>query len=251
MLVPIFGASVLMFSCGQGPSFKESGNVPAAASPKGSAAEQVSGNGDPKSAEDDVPVTIDNEGNPIPPSEGTSGGTTAGTGSGGQSTTTKPPTSKTISAGPGQVYKIPATVTDEDAASLQNCLVKWRDNLPARFAYYRRIAASVSVYGYGTSINDQLRTDGPSLILVAAAVNVGGSPVYNLQNPNGYYCIKVGVNVLTSLQVNLNCAAHLADSKVNVNVGSTVNGTTVAVGVDVMSTIKVVDSRPAGDVCIR
>lgn len=84
-----------------------------------------------------------------------------------------------------------------------------------------------------------------------AAVNVGGAVTYNLLNPNGYYCMKVNVNVNQQLTINLHCNARLADSKVGVNVGSTVSDSTSAVGVHVNSTVNVQTVRPAGDQCVR
>lgn len=241
--------TVAAMGCGQGPAFNESQGVKSLQDDSGGGGE-TSDSGTPASAGDPVPIMIDEHGNVIKTvgtADAKAGGTTTGTTT--KTVATDP--GKTITAGPGQIFKIPSDVSDDDAAALQNCVVKWKDNLPARFATYRRTAAQVSVMGYGTALNDTLRTTEPSLILVVAAVNVGGKPVYNLLNPNGYYCVKVGVNVLTALEVNLNCAAHLSDSKVNVNVGSTVNNTTAGVGVAVMSTITVNNQSQAGDVCIR
>jgi hypothetical protein len=139
-----------------------------------------------------------------------------------------------------------------DLDALHKCLAKWKNNpFKGKVDNYQKINASVSVGGFGNLINDTERTDEPFLVLVEAGVNVGGAPIYNLLNPNGYYCIKVNVNVLTALTVNLHCHARLADQQVNVNVGSGQNDTTSTVGVHVLSNITVTPVRPAGDACIR
>jgi 4-diphosphocytidyl-2C-methyl-D-erythritol kinase len=113
----------------------------------------------------------------------------------------------------------------------------------------RRIAAAVTVGGYGVAINDVTQTTGPSLVLVDAGVNVMGSPVYNMLNNNGYYCMKVNVNVKTALTVNLACNARLADNSVQVNVGGTTGGTTSVVGVNVNSNVVVRPMTPSGGAC--
>jgi len=113
----------------------------------------------------------------------------------------------------------------------------------------RRIYAAVTVGGFGVAVNDVTQTSGPALILVDAGVNVGGAPVYNMLNNNGYYCMKVNVNVNTAFTVNLACQAHLADNSVQVNVGSSVGGTTSAVGVNVNSNVTVRPVTPSGAAC--
>lgn len=140
----------------------------------------------------------------------------------------------------------------DDADVLHKCLAKWKDHpFKGTVNNFRKISASVSVGGFGNLINDTENTAQPYLILVDAAVNVFGAPTYSLMNRNGYYCMKVNVNVSTSLNINLHCNARLADQKVNVNVGSTQNNTTSAVGVHVLSNVQVNTVRPEGDTCIR
>lgn len=152
---------------------------------------------------------------------------------------------------PEELPDIPAA-DEDDLGALHKCLSQWRNNPFKGTVYnYQRIYASVSVGGVGNVINDNESTDEPFLILVDAGVNVGGAPTYNLMNKNGYYCLKVNVNVLTNLNVNLHCNARLADQRVNVNVGSTQNDTTSAVGVHVLSNVQVNNVRPEGDSCIR
>jgi hypothetical protein len=131
-------------------------------------------------------------------------------------------------------------------------LAQWTSHpFGATVTNYKRIAAAVTVGGIGNAINDRTVTSEPQLVLIAAGVNVGGTPSYNLLNPNGWYCLKVNVNVLTEFNINLHCAAHMADSRVNVNVLSDQNDVTSAVGVHVLSTVKVNDVKPANADCIR
>ena len=241
-------------ACGQGPSFLENQNVNPMSSGKAgdgptgtdsADATQAGSTPEVRTASDDVPIMIDDHGNII---KNPSAGSQPGSGTTGSGTTTPP---APIVVGPDPGYKLPPSVDNGDAAALHECLMKLNGQLPPKFKYYHKIVAQVSVFGVGTAINDQLRTDGPALTLVVAGVNVGGTPIYNFLNPNGYYCIKVGVNVMTNLTVNVHCNARLADSKINVNVGSTVSDTTAGIGVAVMSTINVNTQRPAGDTCVR
>ena len=143
-------------------------------------------------------------------------------------------------------------VSKEDETALKQCLTKWRDApVDVLIKNVATINAAITVGGYGAGINDTARTAEPKLILVKAAVNVLSTTTYNLMNPNGYYCIKTNVNVLTTLTVNLHCAAHLAEVKLDVNVGGAVSGQPAVRGVSVLSDVKIVDQKPAGDKCIR
>jgi hypothetical protein len=171
------------------------------------------------------------------PGEVTNGETSVGTGTDG----THPPTT-TI---PG--------ADDDDLDALHKCLSKWQGNPfnGTQVNNFRRIAAAVTVGGFGNAVNDTEETAAPFLILIDAGVNVGGAPTYQLLNPNGYYCMKVNVNVSTAFTINLHCNARLADSKVNVNVGSTQNDTTSDIGVHVLSDVVVNAVRPEGDKCLR
>ena len=141
--------------------------------------------------------------------------------------------------------------TEADLEALYKCLSKWPGHpFKGNVENYRKIAASVTVGGYGNAIDDSRVTEEPFLILLTAGVNVLGAPTYQLLNPNGYYCINVNVNVKTQLTVNLDCRARLADAKVDVNVLSNQDGTTSAVGVHVLSDIDIVDVGDSSD-CLR
>jgi len=130
-----------------------------------------------------------------------------------------------------------------DDAAVAQCLTKFGSHpFGQRHKYnYRKIAASVQVLGVGNAVVDTVATPEPSLILISAGVSVLGQTNYQLLNPNGWYCLKVSVNVLTNLNINLHCKAKLADNKVDVNVGS--NSQPVGqVGVHVGSGVKVTPS---------
>lgn len=129
-------------------------------------------------------------------------------------------------------------------AALKKCLAKWSGHpfSQQHIQAARVIAAAVTVNGQGQPVVDAVTTPGPELILIAAAVNVGGSATYELRNPNGYYCMQTVVNVDASTTVNLACGAKLADPKVQVGVGN--DGSPLgAVGVHVGSNVTV--NRPS------
>jgi len=137
------------------------------------------------------------------------------------------------------VFSVPG-LTPSEQVQVAQCITKWgRVPFTGTFTNVRRIKAAVSVYGIGTVINDTIQTSTPALILVDAGVNVMGNPVYNLMNNNGYYCMKVNVNVHTDLDINLACNAKLADNSVQVNVASTTNSETGVIGVNVGSNVQV------------
>jgi len=156
----------------------------------------------------------------------------------------------------GDVTAMPAIpgANPADIQALHRCLAAWPHNPfmgTAPVTHFKKIFAAVSVMSNGAAINDTENTPFPMLILVDAGVNVLGTPSYNLLNKNGYYCMRVNVNVLTDLAVNLHCNARLADPKVAVNVLSTQNDSTAGVGVNVLSNVKVNTVRPQGETCVR
>ena len=137
------------------------------------------------------------------------------------------------------VFSVPG-LTPSEQVQVAQCITKWgRVPFTGTFTNVRRIKAAVSVYGIGSVINDTVQTSSPALILVDAGVNVMGNPVYNFMNNNGYYCMKVNVNVQTDLDINLACNAKLADNSVQVNVASTTNSETGVIGVNVGSNVQV------------
>lgn len=137
-----------------------------------------------------------------------------------------------------------------DLGDIERCLALWGDNSPfgQTITNYEKIYASVTIGGSGTPINDTVRTEEPKLILVVAGVAVGSNVTYNMLNPNGYYCVKVSVNVQTNATYNVHCNAAVAQSSVSVNVGS--NGDPLSqIGVNVNSNTQVNIVRPADDQC--
>lgn len=147
------------------------------------------------------------------------------------------------------VFSVPG-LTPSEQVQVAQCITKWgRVPFTGTFTNVRRIKAAVSVYGIGTVINDTVQTSTPALILVDAGVNVMGNPVYNFMNNNGYYCMKVNVNVQTDLDINLACNAKLADNSVQVNVASTTNSETGVIGVNVGSNVQVTRMTSSRNEC--
>lgn len=244
-------------SCGQAPSFL---NHEEADGPRASA----QGQGQAADAEGVPTSDVNGDGvidaADIVAADGTPGGSSSatanpntdalpgtGTGpSGSDSTATNPTTPP-----PATYPTVPGASTDE-VTNIHKCMDKWKV-LPwtTTVPNFRKIYASINIGGSGTTINDTARTAQPELVLIYAGVNVGGSTEWNLLNPNGYYCMVANVNVQTEFDINLHCNSRLADNSVQVNVGGSTNGSTAAVGVNVLSTVTVNNVTPAGDQCIR
>lgn len=147
------------------------------------------------------------------------------------------------------VFTVPG-LTPSEQVQVAQCINKWgRVPFTGTFTNVKRIKAAVSVYGIGSVINDVNQTSAPMLVLIDAGVNVMGSTVYNLLNNNGYYCMKVNVNVNTDFDINLACNAKLADNSVQVNVGSEVNSETSVIGVNVGSNVQVTRMTPSRGQC--
>jgi hypothetical protein len=147
------------------------------------------------------------------------------------------------------VFTIPG-LTPSEQVQVAQCITKWgKVPFTGTFTNVRRIKAAVSVYGIGNVINDVNQTTQPMLVLIDAGVNVMGNPVYNLLNNNGYYCMKVNVNVQTDLDINLACNAKLADNSVQVNVASEVDSETSVIGVNVGSNVQVTRMTPNRGEC--
>jgi|GEM_PF-1770716 len=249
-------------SCGQAPSFL---NHEEADGPRGTATAQ--GQGQAADAEGVPTSDVNGDGvidaADVVAADGTPGGSSSatanpntdalpGTGDGpsGSGSTTNPGNPPTTPP-PATYPTVPGASTDE-TANIHKCMDKWKV-LPwtTTVPNFRKIYASISIGGSGTTINDTARTAQPELVLIYAGVNVGGSTEWNLLNPNGYYCMVANVNVQTEFDINLHCNSRLADNSVQVNVGGSTNGSTAVVGVNVLSTVTVNNVSPAGDQCIR
>lgn len=144
------------------------------------------------------------------------------------------------------------TLTPEENSAVKKCLVKWGKVPFGTTIDVRKINAAVTVGGFGTAINDTVKTQEPQLVLIKAAVNVGSVVEYNLLNPNAYYCMVANVNVDSDLTINLSCQARLADTKVLVNTnGSTSPDGVADVGVNVGSKVTLNNVSDGNEQCIR
>jgi len=132
---------------------------------------------------------------------------------------------------------------DKISKGIKKCLDAWGGKSPFTTASpYRKIAAAVNVLGFGNSIDDTNASADPELVVIGAAVNVLSTSKYRLLNPKGWYCLIADVNVASKLTIDLQTDAHLADSRVDVDIMSTGSNAGI-VAVSVMSdvTVKRVD----------
>lgn len=131
---------------------------------------------------------------------------------------------------------VPTTKADDmnDAQAISSCLNSWGKHPFGDKPDYKTMDTSVKVFGLGKNPVDSDKTDKPALILLNPAVNVMGKTIYELLNPNGWYCFKSNVNVMGGLIIKADCKAHLASAKTgatvlgdnNSNKGVTVMGQT-------------------------
>ena len=273
-------------SCGQAPSFVDAqGGISKKRDVKSSDQGAKSGG---SGTADTVPVdpetgggTADSGQGNDPGASSTSGGTSQPTGSTVTTTSSTPGSPSTVVSTPTNPTTTPAVippvipvvvpptttfsnnptipgaptfvvpgVTTEETDQIRKCVMKW-GQVPfvGTVSNVRRIYAAVTVGGFGNAVTDTQQTASPSLVLIDAGVNVFGHPTYDLLNQNAYYCVRVNVNVATTLDVNLACNARLADTSVQVNVASNANGGTAVVGVNVGSTVNVRPMTPSRQIC--
>jgi len=100
----------------------------------------------------------------------------------------------------------------DDAQAIQSCLKKWKKHPFGAKPAFRTLGAKVKVMGIGSDVNDVEKTSKPELVLVKTGVSVMAKTLYNLANPNGWYCLKGRVAVMGKIQIDLNCKATLATS---------------------------------------
>ncbi|RYZ50380.1 MAG: hypothetical protein EOP07_23060 [Proteobacteria bacterium] len=132
-------------------------------------------------------------------------------------------------------------INPTDELNLKNCESVWGNDAPARTEDNTRVIHSnISVGSLGVGISDLKKTDKPEYVVVYSSIAVGGAPEWKLLNPNGYYCIVSAINVGTSLTVHLDKAAHIADSKASLNVGSVVEENASVSAINVGSQIKII-----------
>lgn len=97
---------------------------------------------------------------------------------------------------------------------IRSCLASWPDN-PFRgedSPRYRTLGSSISVFGIGGDVVDDVVTADPQLVLVKPSVNVMTKGRFRLLNPNGWYCFENAVTVLAKSEIVVHCNAHLASS---------------------------------------
>lgn len=152
------------------------------------------------------------------------------------------------SSGESGLAMDPPENANREQEAIGRCLKIWGKTPYDRSVYesYRKISAAVTVFGGGgNAIEDTEVTDGPALVVVSASVNVLGTANYVLMNPNGWYCMMVDVNVKAATNIQVQCKAKLADSRVQVNVGSDASPS-AAIGVNVLSDVQV-ERKPSMD----
>jgi len=105
------------------------------------------------------------------------------------------------------------------ARDVKTCLANFPTH-PFKFdkkLKFRVISPNVKVFGLGANISDFSKTNYPQLVFIRPSVNVMSKVVYELLNPNGWYCFKSKVNVMGSSLIKLACDSHLT-STTNVTV---------------------------------
>jgi hypothetical protein len=83
---------------------------------------------------------------------------------------------------------------------------------------FRVIDPTVKVFGFGRNIIDKGRTDEVELVLIKNPISVLSKTTYQLENPNGWYCMHGKVAVLAKTIINLDCAARFATSNGTVRI---------------------------------
>jgi hypothetical protein len=83
---------------------------------------------------------------------------------------------------------------------------------------FRVIEPTVKVFGFGKNIIDRGRTDKVELVLIKNPISVLSKTTYQLENPNGWYCMHGKVAVLAKTIINLDCAAKFTTSNGTVRI---------------------------------
>jgi hypothetical protein len=122
----------------------------------------------------------------------------------------------------------------EDA--MATCLKAWGKHPFGNKPQFKTMATSVKVFGIGHNPQDLEVTKEPALIMVNPAVNVMGGTVYELLNPNGWYCFKANVNVMGGLVIKTCTQSHIASA---VNSTTVMGSNSAEQGVTVMGGTKV------------
>ena len=140
-----------------------------------------------------------------------------------------------VTALPLALY-VPSGNAQELDSSVAACLKAWGKHPFGKHPSYRTLGTTVKVFGIGRNPSDTEVTSAPSLVLINPGVNVMGGTVYELLNPNGWYCLKTTVNVMGGMVIQAHCKAHIASS----SDGTTVLGNNnTSKGVTVMGSTQV------------
>jgi hypothetical protein len=138
--------------------------------------------------------------------------------------------------------KTAAPAEDGDDQAVRRCLHAWGDKQPFgkdKIPPYKILATSVKIMGIGDAVEDKASTKEPRLVLVKPSVAVMSKNVLRLTNPNGWYCLKANVTVMSKTVLELGCNSKVADTRQGVAVlGSNDDGTGHGVTVLGKTTIK-------------
>lgn len=126
---------------------------------------------------------------------------------------------------------------DGDQQAVNRCISQWKDS-PFKKGEkdYKTIGTKVTVFGVGGKVEDEEKTEKPSLVLIKPSVNVLGKAKFKLHNPNGWYCFKPTTSVLGKMELEAHCKAHLATTSEGANV---LGANDRERGVTVLGTIRV------------
>lgn len=110
-------------------------------------------------------------------------------------------------------FSLPSFAKDTDETdALDKCLRAWKKNPFRKNPDYRVLKGGVKVLGVGGAVEDNEETKSPQLVLVEPSVSVLTKSTFRLMNPNGWYCLKAKVDVLSKTNIELHCKANLATS---------------------------------------
>lgn len=104
----------------------------------------------------------------------------------------------------------PALADDAAPAAITACLTAFGEHPFGSNPEFRTLPVKVKVFGIGKDTIDDTVTSAPELIYVRTGVNVAGGSVVQLNNPNGWYCMRSSVNVMGGLVIRLACDAKFA-----------------------------------------
>lgn len=134
-------------------------------------------------------------------------------------------------------YVVPPS--PDEMREISACLGSWPDNPFQNDSHLtaRVITGKVKVLGVGEDIDDQVRTNYHQLIFVKPSVSVLSKTSIRLLNPNGWYCLKANVTVLSEINIEAHCKAHIASSRSDVTVLGSTSGERSISGVTVLGKV--------------